>query len=485
MTQSQNHGFIFENSIRTNVFNLKEETNNTDKYDIPKEKNIINNNENCSIKSTGSGTICCGDILNFYNYDFKNTNTIIVIKYKQTETEKIIVAIYEINYNTDCHALLFGNLPKEVIENYVKNVKSIPRYIKGTEAKQIFDYITEKNKLKKKYNYKITINPKVDGSQSRVQCSITNFEKTLKNYITYKSMSESPNILREKEIISKFKSNKRQRNKKQQTNESKKPKLDKFYTSKKIASKCVDLVNEFITIEEGDLCIEPSAGNGSFMAGIKSYFKDFKFYDIAPDNEEIIKQDYLNLNYNTILHNGKIHIIGNPPFGRQSSLAIKFIKKSSEYADSISFILPKSFKKDSLKKHFPLNFHLIYEYDLPKNSFIVDNEEHDVPCVFQIWIKKDINRILPTKLIPNKYRFVKKNENHDIAFTRVGGNAGNIHKNTLDKCIQAHYFIKFDTELTDKLFHTLKAINYKTKDNTCGPRSISKQEVIKEFNKLF
>ena len=105
-----------------------------------------------------------------------------------------------------------------------------------------------------------------------------------------------------------------------------KPKLDKFYTSKKIASKCVDLVNKFITIEESDLCIEPSAGNGSFMAGIKLYFKHFMFYDIAPEHEEIIKQDYLTLNYNKIIHNGKIHIIGNPPFGRQSSFAIKFIR---------------------------------------------------------------------------------------------------------------------------------------------------------------
>jgi hypothetical protein len=44
-----------------------------------------------------------------------------------------------------------------------------------------------------------------------------------------------------------------------------------------------------------------------------------------------------------------IHIIGNPPFGRQSSTAIKFIKKSCLFCNSLSFILPKSFKKDSLK----------------------------------------------------------------------------------------------------------------------------------------
>ena len=71
------------------------------------------------------------------------------------------------------------------------------------------------------------------------------------------------------------------------------------------------------------------------------------------DNNEIIKQYYLLFDYGSMKETfSKMHIIGNPPFGRQSSLAIKFIKKSCEFCDSISFILPKSFKKDSLKKHF-------------------------------------------------------------------------------------------------------------------------------------
>ena len=263
--------------------------------------------------------------------------------------------------------------------------------------------------------------------------------------------------------------------------------IDKFYTAPFIVKKCIDIVKKHIHIQEDDICIEPSAGNGSFINPIKTLFKNYKFYDLKPENDEIIEQNYLEFNYNTIIKkpNSQIHIIGNPPFGRQSSLAIKFIKKSCEYCDSISFILPKSFKKNSLKKHYPLNFHLIYEYDLPKNSFIIDNKEYNVPCVFQIWIKKDIKRILPKKLIPKKYNFVKKTNNHDISFRRVGVNAGYISKETKDKSIQSHYFIKFNIELTDILFNKLKNIIYECKDNTCGPKSISKQELIKEFNKLF
>jgi hypothetical protein len=260
--------------------------------------------------------------------------------------------------------------------------------------------------------------------------------------------------------------------------------IDKFYTSPITVKKCIDLIKQNLNIEESDFCIEPSAGNGSFINGIKSLFKKYSFYDLKPENDEIIKLDYLEFDYKTINKkpNSKIHIIGNPPFGRQSSLAIKFIKKSCEYCDSISFILPKSFKKDSLKKHFPLNFHLINEYDLPKNSFLVDNKEHDVPCVFQIWIKKEGNRLIKEKLLPNNYKFVKKTENPDISFRRVGINAGTIDKEIEIKSSESHYFIKFETEITEELLNQLKNIDYECKNNTCGPKSISKQELIEKFN---
>lgn len=199
--QSQKHGFIVENSIRELVFNLPKKVNDTKTHDIPKEENIFDSNENCSIKTTGSNTICCGDILRFYKYNFDEKNTIIVAVYTQSDDQiKTIVQIYEINYNKECHKKLFGNLPEEAIQEYVDNVKSIPRKTKGQDAINIFDYKNEKKKLENLYPNKITINPKVDSNQSRVQCSIPNFEETLKEFITYKSPSDVPNLVRNKKI---------------------------------------------------------------------------------------------------------------------------------------------------------------------------------------------------------------------------------------------------------------------------------------------
>jgi len=123
--------------------------------------------------------------------------------------------------------------------------------------------------------------------------------------------------------------------------------IDKYYTKDVIVKLCLDLFIKYTNIKSNDLIIEPSAGNGSFISGIKSITDNYIFYDIEPDNVEIIKQDYLLYDYDDIKKTyEKIHIIGNPPFGRQSSMAIKFIKKSCQFCDTISFILPKSFKKN-------------------------------------------------------------------------------------------------------------------------------------------
>ena len=262
--------------------------------------------------------------------------------------------------------------------------------------------------------------------------------------------------------------------------------IDKYYTKPTIVEKCINMTVEHLSITCDDFIIEPSAGNGSFIDGIKQLTTNHLFYDLEPEHDEIIKQDYLLFDCDTTIQTpyNKIHVIGNPPFGRQSSLAIKFIKKSCEFCHSISFILPKSFKKESMKKSFPINYHLILEYDIPDNSFLVDNKEHNVPCVFQIWEKKDVNRAITDKMVPNKYNFVTKNENPDISFRRVGVNAGHISKD-IDKSDQSHYFIKFDEKISDDIYNKLSTIQFDCKNNTVGPKSISKQELIPIYNEFF
>jgi predicted RNA methylase len=265
--------------------------------------------------------------------------------------------------------------------------------------------------------------------------------------------------------------------------------IDKFYTSPMLAAKCCELFKEHVKINtEIDVIIEPSAGNGSFIPFLFPLCKNLIYFDIEPEHPDIIKQDYFTFDINTLKQPNtltKYHAIGNPPFGRQSSLAIKFIKQSAKFCETISFILPNSFKKDSMKKYFPENFHLIYQCDVEKNSFIIKDKQIDVPCVFQIWENRCYIRDLPTKQTPNIFRFVKQSEQPDISFRRVGVNAGKIDTENLhEKSIQSHYFIKFHDSI-DKIMviQKMKQITYPT-NNTVGPKSISKQELINEINQL-
>jgi predicted RNA methylase len=261
--------------------------------------------------------------------------------------------------------------------------------------------------------------------------------------------------------------------------------IDKFYTKLNIVKECVQIIKNNINISDNDLIIEPSAGNGAFIEEIKKISSNYIFYDSEPEHNEIHKQDFLELDYKKIkLKYKNIHIIGNPPFGRQSSLAIKFIKKCCLFSTTISFILPKSFKKESMKKYFNEYYHLIYEIDLLDNSFLVNGNESNVPCIFQIWEYKKEPRKINEKQEAINFKFVNKGNNPDISFRRVGVNAGTIMKEINDKSIQSHYFIKFiNNKKIDENIEKLKSIKFDF-NNTVGPKSISKQELIIEFNRF-
>ena len=100
-----------------------------------------------------------------------------------------------------------------------------------------------------------------------------------------------------------------------QTSGLKRNTIDKYYTKESVVDNCLRYVKEHIEINEDDLIIEPSAGNGSFIEGIKSLSRNYRFFDIAPENDEIIKPNILvkckknkSIRYDSILNNSKITI---------------------------------------------------------------------------------------------------------------------------------------------------------------------------------
>jgi hypothetical protein len=230
--------------------------------------------------------------------------------------------------------------------------------------------------------------------------------------------------------------------------------------------------------------VEPSAGTGAFLKPFEeeTTLEKLLSYDIDPKYPNVVKQDFLE----TFFEEEKRYIvIGNPPFGRQASLAKKFIKHCCVFADVICFILPRSFKKSSMTNCFERHFHKVYEEDVDDKSFIFEESEYSVPCVFQIWEKKGCKRPIAGKNHPDDwYDIVKVNEEANIAFRRVGVYAGKFTFEGIDKLSpESHYFIKSKVDINEVFKAKLSTLSWET-NNTTGPKSISKQELIANLNTL-
>jgi len=145
--------------------------------------------------------------------------------------------------------------------------------------------------------------------------------------------------------------------------------LDKYYTSKELAKHCIDVVTGLgLEITE---TIEPSAGNGSFSLQIPNCIA----YDLEPEHESIIKQDFLKLELP--YKSGRL-FIGNPPFGTRNTLSVGFYKQATKMGDYIAFILPVSQYKNNQQMY---EFDLIHSEVLP----LIEYSGIELLCCFNVY----------------------------------------------------------------------------------------------------
>ena len=104
--------------------------------------------------------------------------------------------------------------------------------------------------------------------------------------------------------------------KRDSTQNSNKLHLDKYYTSDEIAQYCIDTARKVLKGKIISEVIEPSAGNGVFSKKIKNCIA----YDIEPEDNSVIQQDFLKLN---IPYKERRLFIGNPPFGSRLTHFLK------------------------------------------------------------------------------------------------------------------------------------------------------------------
>ena len=261
-------------------------------------------------------------------------------------------------------------------------------------------------------------------------------------------------------------------------------KLDQFYTNDNIALSCYKKLIEFVDINKFDYILEPSAGKGAFY---KLFDEEKRIgIDLEPKYEGIQKMDYFDFIHK---NNKKYIVIGNPPFGKISSIAIKFFNKSAEFVEYIAFIIPRTFKRLSVQNKLDLNFKLIYNEDLPLKPCCF-TPKMSAKCCFQIWKRSDTKRkVIKLDKKHKDFTFLKYGpkdsnnqptppENADFVMKAYGSNCGEIIEIGLDELRpKSWHWIKsnIDIELLKKRFKTL---DYSISKDTVRQDSFGQRELI-------
>lgn len=253
--------------------------------------------------------------------------------------------------------------------------------------------------------------------------------------------------------------------------------LDKFYTKPETAKICIDLIPE---LDSYYTVIEPSAGSGSFSNQIECIA-----YDLVPEGNNIIQQDYLSLKEKFPEHT---LVIGNPPFGLRSSLAKLFIKHSINLgAETIAFILPDTFDKLSNQKVFPKNWRLILSYKLEGVNFTIDNKDYYVPCSFYVWTKREGDFNLRQVILPQSSLFKFLNRGDKNADFVINGNNGKVKDiNEITNPKGEHYIYITDRKNIDVIRNFFTTANYDFKSSVNGNNAwLGQQDILKYFYQNF
>lgn len=291
--------------------------------------------------------------------------------------------------------------------------------------------------------------------------------------------------------------------------------LDQFYTNPKIAVDCITILKDTLDMIPGYKksiqYIEPSAGTGAFynlfpkrkVKGINGNKVSTAIgFDLEPKANGIIKCDFLEreINDNEMLPYSRRVVLGNPPFGSRSSMAIDFFNRAADWAPVIAFIIPIQFRKWSVQSKLHQEYDLVVDKDLPNDAFIFNGKPYHVNCCFQIWCKKRTflkNLRLterPTTIHSdfdmwqyNNTRAAEKvfNNEFDFAVLRQGYGDYTKQVTTSKGCSRKKQWILFKAN-SPRVLYRLQNLDFESlsKRNTTIP-GFGKADVINMYSELY
>jgi len=274
--------------------------------------------------------------------------------------------------------------------------------------------------------------------------------------------------------------------------------LDKFYTNPDTATKCIETVDN-IYKWDWDLVVEPSAGNGSFYEQIPP-LAPIDAIDIFPDHPSIVKQDFFQY---IPPDAANILVIGNPPFGRVSSLAVQFFNHAARWARVIAFIVPRTFRRVSIQNKLNENFRLVHDNELPTNPCCF-TPPMMAKCCFQIWerievgengtitVREKVN--LPTTHPdwtflsygpPDDRGQPTPPNGADFAIRAYGGKCGHVCLDGLENLRPKSWHWVRSNGDAGELAERLGSLDYSFSENTARQNSIGRADLVALYSDAF
>ena len=280
---------------------------------------------------------------------------------------------------------------------------------------------------------------------------------------------------------------------------------DQFYTKSYIAETCftyfLHAARQAGILVDSLFYIEPSAGEGSFYDKLPPDRRTG--IDICPQHPDIISGDFLSWTCRPFCYRRQeTVVIGNPPFGKRSKLAVDFFNRAAAIADTIAFILPVAFRKYRIHQNLNGEFAWIAAYPLERGAFYTEKQEtYAVNTEFQIWTRlpfagKDMRLSSPPPInhadfLLHQYNNTKEalgvfNKRFAFAVPAQGYQDYTRREKQAGDCEKNKQWMLFDAD-NNEIIERLWAMDFKRMADACGTvvPGFRKNDVVREYMVLY
>jgi hypothetical protein len=157
---------------------------------------------------------------------------------------------------------------------------------------------------------------------------------------------------------------------------------DAYFTSPGAVKWCMNKLEKIFPLK-GKRALEPSCGSGVFIKESAGYGLNWVTNELFPEYSQGFEADYnIDFSKGDLSPLGHFDFcIGNPPFGKSTTLARKFVLRALEISDVVAMILPWGCRRITFFDKLPRDVRIVMDEDLPANEFdLPDGTRKAVRC---------------------------------------------------------------------------------------------------------